>query len=199
MFPEEGCSTSGRTRCSVRSGGSSPASSLGGRGRSLWCSSGSCSRTSCSRPPCSSSRAARPLSLHRELADRRRRPGRHLVQRPHVLPQDARHAELRERVVLVLRGRSSRSDSPAWWLLQGNPASTDFGTGWDPFQGETLALGLPANLTFFSFAILALLGSTPLNMGAEVTGGEKAIRTFLLWGCAIVMAAYLWATWGNMV
>ena len=70
-----------------------------------------------------------------------------------------------------------------WWLLQGNGAATDFGTGWDPFQGETLALGLPANLTFFSFAILALLGiETPLNMGAEVTGGEKAIRTFLLWG-----------------
>jgi glutamate:GABA antiporter len=87
-----------------------------------------------------------------------------------------------------------------WWLLQGNGAATDFGTGWDPFQGETLALGLPANLTFFSFAILALLGiETPLNMGAEVTGGEKAIRTFLLWGCLIVMAAYLWATWGNMV
>ena len=36
-------------------------------------------------------------------------------------------------------------------------------------------------------------------MGVEVTGGEKAIRTYLLWGCAIVMAAYLWATWGNMV
>ncbi len=87
-----------------------------------------------------------------------------------------------------------------WWLLQGNGSSTDFGTGWNPFQGDELALGLPANLTFFSFAILALLGiETPLNMGAEVTGGEKAIRTFLLWGCAIVMAAYLWATFGNMV
>ncbi len=87
-----------------------------------------------------------------------------------------------------------------WWLLQGNGSSTDFGTGWNPFQGDELALGLPANLTFFSFAILALLGiETPLNMGAEVTGGEKAIRTFLLWGCAIVMVAYLWATWGNMV
>ena len=86
-----------------------------------------------------------------------------------------------------------------WWLIDGNAASTDFGTGWNPLQGETLALGLPANLTFFSFAILALLGiETPLNMGAEVTGGEKAIRTFLLWGCVIVMAAYLWATWGNM-
>ncbi|HLA92978.1 MAG TPA: APC family permease [Actinomycetota bacterium] len=86
------------------------------------------------------------------------------------------------------------------WLLKGNPTSTDFGAGWDPFQGESLALGVPANLTFFSFAILALLGiETPMNMGVEVTGGEKAIRTYLLWGCIIVMAAYLWATWGNMV
>jgi amino acid transporter len=87
-----------------------------------------------------------------------------------------------------------------WWLLQGNGASTDFGTGWSPFLGEKLSLGLPYNLTFFSFAILALLGiETPLNMGVEVSGGEKAIRTFLLWGSAIVMFAYLWATWGNMV
>jgi glutamate:GABA antiporter len=87
-----------------------------------------------------------------------------------------------------------------WWLLQGKGASTDFGTGWDPFQGDTLALGLPANLTFFSFAILALLGiETPLNMGVEVRGGEREIRTFLLWGSAIVIFAYLWATWGNMV
>jgi glutamate:GABA antiporter len=87
-----------------------------------------------------------------------------------------------------------------WWLLQGNGTSTDFGTGWNPFHGETLALGLPANLTFFSFAILALLGiETPLNMGVEVRGGEKEIRTFLLWGSAIVIVAYLWATWGNMV
>jgi glutamate:GABA antiporter len=86
------------------------------------------------------------------------------------------------------------------WLLDGNPSSTDFGTGWDPFQGEELALGLPYNLTFFSFAILALLGiETPMNMGVEVRGGEKAIRTYLLWGCIIVMAAYLWTTWGNMV
>src|SRR5688572_3144622 len=86
------------------------------------------------------------------------------------------------------------------WLIKGNAASTDFGTGWDPFQGESLALGLPANLTFFSFAILALLGiETPLNLGVEVRGGEREIRTFLLWGSAIVMFAYLWATFGNMV
>jgi amino acid transporter len=86
------------------------------------------------------------------------------------------------------------------WLLKGNASSTSFSTGWDPFQGDKLALGLPANLTFFSFAILALLGiETPLNMGVEVKGGEKAIRTYLFWGCIIVMAAYLWTTWGNMV
>ena len=86
------------------------------------------------------------------------------------------------------------------WLIDGNPSSTDFGAGWDPFAGDSLALGLPANLTFFSFAILALLGiETPLNLGVEVNGGEKAIRTYLLWGCVIVMAAYLWTTWGNMV
>jgi amino acid transporter len=86
------------------------------------------------------------------------------------------------------------------WLLRGHPSATSFAHGWSPFQGQHLALGLPSNLTFFSFAILALLGiETPLNLGVEVNGGEKAIRTFLFWGCIIVMAAYLWATWGNMV
>lgn len=88
------------------------------------------------------------------------------------------------------------------WLLKGNPSATDFGsaTAWNPFHGAKPVLGIPANLTFFSFAILALLGiETPLNMGVEVNGGEKAIRTYLFWGCIIVMAAYLWTTWGNMV
>jgi amino acid transporter len=86
------------------------------------------------------------------------------------------------------------------WLLKGNASATSFGSGWNPFQADKLALGVPANLTFFSFAILALLGiETPLNMGVEVNGGEKAIRTYLFWGCIIVMAAYLWTTWGNMV
>jgi glutamate:GABA antiporter len=86
------------------------------------------------------------------------------------------------------------------WLLKGHPSATSFASGWSPFQGDKIALHVPANLTFFSFAILALLGiETPLNMGVEVNGGEKAIRTYLFWGCAIVMAAYLWATWGNMV
>jgi amino acid transporter len=89
------------------------------------------------------------------------------------------------------------------WLLKGHTSATDFSTGWNPFRTDLLGnagLHIPANLTFFSFAILALLGiETPLNMGVETTGGEKGIRTYLLWGCLIVMAAYLWATWGNMV
>jgi amino acid transporter len=90
----------------------------------------------------------------------------------------------------------------AVWLLRGHASATNFGsaTGWNPFHGSKAGLGIPANLTFFSFAILALLGiETPLNMGVEVKGGEKAIRTYLFWGCLIVMAAYLWTTWGNMV
>src|SRR5207302_4637681 len=85
------------------------------------------------------------------------------------------------------------------WLAKGHPSATNFSTGWNPFRTDLAgqaALGLPANLTFFSFAILALLGiETPLNLGVEVKGGEKAIRTYLLWGCLIVMAAYLWTTW----
>ncbi len=89
------------------------------------------------------------------------------------------------------------------WLLKGNASATDFSSGWSPFRTDLAGkagLGISANLTFFSFAILALLGiETPLNMGVEVKGGERSIRTYLLWGCGIVMAAYLWTTWGNMV
>ena len=38
-----------------------------------------------------------------------------------------------------------------------------------------------------------------MNMGVEVRGGERAIRTYLVWGSIIVVVAYLWTTWGNMV
>ena len=87
------------------------------------------------------------------------------------------------------------------WLAKGHPAANSFAAAdWKPFLGDKLVFHIPANLTFFSFAILALLGiETPLNMGVEVKGGERAIRTYLIWGCIIVMAAYLWTTWGNMV
>ena len=54
-------------------------------------------------------------------------------------------------------------------------SSTDFGTGWNPFQGENLALGLPANLTFFSFAILALLGIEQPEQGAEELEAEARV------------------------
>jgi amino acid transporter len=87
------------------------------------------------------------------------------------------------------------------WLLGGNASANSFAPElWNPLQGDTVVLGLPGYLTFYSFAILALLGiEVPLNMGVEVTGGEGAIRKYLFWGCGIVMAAYLWTTWGNMV
>jgi amino acid transporter len=90
------------------------------------------------------------------------------------------------------------------WLLKGHGNATSFSTGWNPFRTDNgkAALGIPANLTFFSFTILAMLGiETPLNMGVELRSGgeERAIRTYLLWGVAIVAFAYLWATWGNMV
>jgi len=89
------------------------------------------------------------------------------------------------------------------WLLKGHASPNSFAAAeWNPFRDDNghAALGIPANLTFFSFAILALLGiETPLNMGVETTGGERGIRTYLFWGSIIVMVAYLWTTWGNMV
>jgi amino acid transporter len=47
--------------------------------------------------------------------------------------------------------------------------------------------------------ILALLGiEVPLNFGVEIVD-MRAIRRYLFWGSLVVMAAYLWATFGNMV
>src|SRR5439155_188698 len=80
------------------------------------------------------------------------------------------------------------------WLLKGHPASNSFAAAeWNPFRKDlgNAALGIPYNLTFFSFAILALLGiETPMNMGVEVRGGERAIRTYLVWGSIIVVVVY---------
>ncbi len=96
------------------------------------------------------------------------------------------------------------------WLLKGNPAATSFaGSLFNPtcgcnteIFGNTNVLGLhvPALFTAYSFCVLALLGiEVPLNMGVEVSGGEDAIKKYLFWGCVIVMAAYLWTSFGNMV
>jgi amino acid transporter len=87
------------------------------------------------------------------------------------------------------------------WLLKGNESANSLSADvWNPFGGGELILGIPAGLTYFSLAVLALLGiEVPLNMGVEVKGGEDAIRKYLFWGCIIVIAAYLWTTFGNMV
>lgn len=78
------------------------------------------------------------------------------------------------------------------WLWKGHASVTSFAAkDWNPF--------VYSNFTAFSFAVLALLGiEVPLNMGVEVKS-EDAIRKYLFWGCIIVIAAYLWTTWANML
>ena len=78
------------------------------------------------------------------------------------------------------------------WLLKGNASATSFASGsWNPF--------VYTNFTAFSFAVLALLGiEVPLNMGVEIKS-ETSIKKYLFWGAIVVMAAYLWTTWSNMV
>jgi glutamate:GABA antiporter len=56
-----------------------------------------------------------------------------------------------------------------------------------------------SNWTFFGLVILALLGiEVPLNMGVEIVH-PRAIKKYLFWGSAVVIVAYLWATFGNIV
>jgi amino acid transporter len=55
------------------------------------------------------------------------------------------------------------------------------------------------NATFYGTVILALLGiEVPLNMGVEINN-VRAITRYLLWGSAVVIAAYLIGTFGVMV
>jgi len=78
------------------------------------------------------------------------------------------------------------------WLLDGNASATSFASeNWDPF--------VYSSFTAYSFAVLALLGiEVPLNMGVEIKS-EASIKKYLFWGAIVVMAAYLWTTWANMV
>lgn len=78
------------------------------------------------------------------------------------------------------------------WLLDGNASATSFASeNWDPF--------VYSNFTAFSFAVLALLGiEVPLNMGVEIKS-EASIKKYLFWGAIVVIVAYLWTTWANMV
>jgi amino acid transporter len=78
------------------------------------------------------------------------------------------------------------------WLAGGNDSANSFSgaSNWVPHG---------SNWTFFGLVILALLGiEVPLNMGVEIVD-LKAIKRYLFWGSLVVMAAYLWATFGNMV
>src|SRR5215467_12188811 len=84
------------------------------------------------------------------------------------------------------------------YLAKGNHAATNpwtFST-WKPSNSHGLNF---TNWTFFGLAILALLGvEVPLNMGVEIRE-QRSITRYLLWGSAVVIVAYLLATWGVMV
>jgi glutamate:GABA antiporter len=78
------------------------------------------------------------------------------------------------------------------WLIGGNDSANSFSgaSNWIPDS---------TNWTFFGLVILALLGiEVPLNFGVEIRD-MRAIKKYLIWGSLVVMAAYLWATFGNMV
>jgi glutamate:GABA antiporter len=78
------------------------------------------------------------------------------------------------------------------WLVGGGKSANSFSGvhAWIPDH---------SNWTFFGLVILALLGiEVPLNFGVEIVH-MRAIKKYLFWGSLVVMAAYLWATFGNMV
>lgn len=78
------------------------------------------------------------------------------------------------------------------WLVRSGHSANDLSQGhaWLPTSG---------NWTFFGLVILALLGiEVPLNMGVEIVH-TRAIKKYLFWGSGVVMIAYLWATFGNIV
>ncbi|MDX6563729.1 MAG: glutamate:GABA antiporter [Gaiellales bacterium] len=78
------------------------------------------------------------------------------------------------------------------WLIGGNKAANSF-------SGVHNWLPHTSNWTFFGLVILALLGiEVPLNFGVEVKD-IRAIKRYLIFGSIVVMAAYLIATFGNMV
>jgi amino acid transporter len=78
------------------------------------------------------------------------------------------------------------------WLVGGNKSANSF-------SGVHNWLPHTSNWTFFGLVILALLGiEVPLNFGVEIVD-MKAIKRYLFWGSLVVMLAYLWATFGNMV
>jgi glutamate:GABA antiporter len=79
-----------------------------------------------------------------------------------------------------------------WLIGDGHSATGGFGTAdnWLPHS---------STWTLFGLVILALLGiEVPLNMGVEIVH-MRAIKKYLFWGSIVVMAGYLWATFGTMM
>jgi glutamate:GABA antiporter len=78
------------------------------------------------------------------------------------------------------------------WLAGGHPAANSFALHASSLKGW-------GQWTFFSTVVLALLGiEVPLNMGVEIKS-ERSIKRYLFWGCAVVIVAYVWTTFSNMV
>src|SRR6266487_2282881 len=76
------------------------------------------------------------------------------------------------------------------WLVSGHTPNTDLS-----FQTGSWGLNR-GNFTFYGLVILALLGvEVPLNMGVEINE-VRSITRYLLWGSAVVIVAYLIATFG---
>ena len=98
--------------------------------------------------------------------------------------------------IVIFKQSGSRSTLPVGIGLRGghHPAP---GTGFASMrEGRWVPSG--SNWTFFGFVVLGLLGiEVPLNMGVEIRT-ERAISRYLVWGSLVVMAAYLWTTFGNM-
>jgi glutamate:GABA antiporter len=94
-------------------------------------------------------------------------------------------------IVFVAYGGAILLIGLAGLLSLGHPAAVDYSTkSWLP---------VPSTWTFYGTVILALLGiEVPLNMGVEINDA-RAITRYLLWGSAVVMAAYLLGTFGVMV
>lgn len=82
------------------------------------------------------------------------------------------------------------------WLVQGHSSAVNFSQAgaWQPNWGNTAVYGL---------VVLALLGvDVPLFMGGEIRGGRAGARrasSFVWWGVAITMIAYILGTFGIMV
>lgn len=82
-----------------------------------------------------------------------------------------------------------------FWILKGNPSSTDFHqvSGWSIN---------PGNLGLFGLITLAYLGTeVPLNMGSEMRRGNTSgiVKSHLLWGSVLALIGYGIATWAVLV